>query len=156
MAETQLGTHLAQDQATTSASTPTRIDAYLGTSPRAAKTAKALTLQGPRQKLETGAASNERDSYAVTAFADIIDRSVHASVARFTMGLRRHHSLRPISTAPAAQTSSSSLATTLTRAPARPMSSACARIDPAVSSIRINTETPVKRIAVPIIPMIGS
>jgi len=29
----------------------------------------------------------ERDSYAVTALADIIDRSTHASVARFTAGL---------------------------------------------------------------------
>lgn len=29
----------------------------------------------------------ERDSYAVTAFADIIDRSLHAAVARVTMGL---------------------------------------------------------------------
>ena len=29
----------------------------------------------------------ERDSYAVTALADIVDRSTHASVARFTAGL---------------------------------------------------------------------
>src|SRR5665647_3121348 len=28
-----------------------------------------------------------RDSYAVTAFSDIIDRSLHAAAARFTMGL---------------------------------------------------------------------
>ncbi len=28
-----------------------------------------------------------RDSYAVTAFADVIDRSLHAAAARFTMGL---------------------------------------------------------------------
>jgi polyhydroxyalkanoate synthase subunit PhaC len=28
-----------------------------------------------------------RDSYAVTAFADIADRSVHAAIARLTMGL---------------------------------------------------------------------
>ena len=32
-------------------------------------------------------AANGRDSYAVTAFADIIDRSLHATAARFTMGL---------------------------------------------------------------------
>jgi polyhydroxyalkanoate synthase len=30
---------------------------------------------------------DERDSYAVTALADIIDRSRHAAIARFTMGL---------------------------------------------------------------------
>jgi len=29
----------------------------------------------------------ERDSYAVTAFADIVDRSLHAAAARFTFGL---------------------------------------------------------------------
>ena len=28
-----------------------------------------------------------RDSYAVTAFAEIFDRSLHAMAARFTMGL---------------------------------------------------------------------
>jgi len=28
-----------------------------------------------------------RDSYAVTAFAEIVDRSLHATAARFTMGL---------------------------------------------------------------------
>ena len=28
-----------------------------------------------------------RDSYAVTAFADIVDRSLHATIARFTFGL---------------------------------------------------------------------
>ena len=31
--------------------------------------------------------SRDRDSYAVTSFADIIDRSLHATAARFTMGL---------------------------------------------------------------------
>ncbi len=30
---------------------------------------------------------DERDSYAITAFADVIDRSLHATVARVTMGL---------------------------------------------------------------------
>jgi len=30
---------------------------------------------------------DERDSYAVTAFGDIVDRSLHAAVARFTFGL---------------------------------------------------------------------
>ena len=32
-------------------------------------------------------APDQRDSYAVTAFADIIDRSQHAAMARLTMGL---------------------------------------------------------------------
>ena len=30
---------------------------------------------------------DQRDSYAVTAFADIVDRSLHAAIARLTMGL---------------------------------------------------------------------
>ena len=34
-----------------------------------------------------GVAPDQRDSYAVTALADIFDRSLHATVARFTMGL---------------------------------------------------------------------
>ena len=35
----------------------------------------------------TGLARDQRDSYAVTALADITDRSLHAAVARMTMGL---------------------------------------------------------------------
>ena len=31
--------------------------------------------------------SMSRDSYAATAFADIVDRSMHAATARFTAGL---------------------------------------------------------------------
>jgi polyhydroxyalkanoate synthase len=34
-----------------------------------------------------GFARAQRDSYAVTAFADIVDRSLHAAIARLTMGL---------------------------------------------------------------------
>jgi polyhydroxyalkanoate synthase len=34
-----------------------------------------------------GLPREQRDSYAVTAFADIVDRSLHAAVARLTMGL---------------------------------------------------------------------
>ena len=45
--------------------------------PKASEPARAETVSGP----------DSRDSYAVTAFADIIDRSLHATVARFTMGL---------------------------------------------------------------------
>ena len=35
----------------------------------------------------TSEASLDRDSYASTAFAEIVDRSVHAAAARFTAGL---------------------------------------------------------------------
>jgi polyhydroxyalkanoate synthase len=35
----------------------------------------------------TGVVGDQRDSYAVTALSDIIDRSLHATVARLTMGL---------------------------------------------------------------------
>lgn len=36
---------------------------------------------------ESTAIAGGRDSYAVTAFAEIVDRSLHATAARFTMGL---------------------------------------------------------------------
>jgi Poly(3-hydroxyalkanoate) synthetase len=36
---------------------------------------------------ETVSGRDSRDAYAVTAFADIVDRSLHATAARFTMGL---------------------------------------------------------------------
>ena len=42
----------------------------------------------------------ERNSYAVTALADIVDRSTHASLARFTAGLSPAALPRPISTGP--------------------------------------------------------
>ena len=32
----------------------------------------------------------ERDSYSVTALADITDRSLHAALARFTLGEEQH------------------------------------------------------------------
>ena len=39
-------------------------------------------------KAQAGAAdTKERDSYTVTAIADITDRSLHATIARFTNGL---------------------------------------------------------------------
>ena len=38
-------------------------------------------------RAETASGPDSRDSYAVTAFADIVDRSLHATAARFTMGL---------------------------------------------------------------------
>ncbi len=48
------------------------------------KTAHAVPDAGERARID---AADGRDSYAVTAFADIIDRSLHAALARFTMGL---------------------------------------------------------------------
>jgi polyhydroxyalkanoate synthase subunit PhaC len=47
-------------------------------------TAFAAQDAGERVQAET---ADSRDSYAVTAFADIVDRSLHAAAARFTMGL---------------------------------------------------------------------
>lgn len=41
-------------------------------------------VMSPNRQAE---AAGERDSYAVTAFADITDRSMHAALARFTLGL---------------------------------------------------------------------
>jgi polyhydroxyalkanoate synthase subunit PhaC len=43
--------------------------------------------QGPMQAPASQDASFLRDSYAATAFAEVIDRSVHAAIARFTAGL---------------------------------------------------------------------
>jgi polyhydroxyalkanoate synthase subunit PhaC len=45
-------------------------------------------LEGePNSAVETGRRSDDRDPYAATALADITDRSLHASIARFTGGL---------------------------------------------------------------------
>jgi polyhydroxyalkanoate synthase len=43
--------------------------------------------QMPVQAAPTSIRADDRDSYAVTAFADIIDRSLHGITARFTAGL---------------------------------------------------------------------
>ena len=49
----------------------------------AAALAPALSAPEPVATIDPEA----RDSYAVTTFADVIDRSLHATIARFTMGL---------------------------------------------------------------------
>ena len=41
----------------------------------------------PRTALAPILSGSERDSYASTAFGDVIDRSLHAATARFTAGL---------------------------------------------------------------------
>ena len=46
-----------------------------------------LALYGPRNRPPGATVPAERDSYMVTAFADIMDRSLHAAAARFTAGL---------------------------------------------------------------------
>ena len=48
------------------------------------KTANAVPDAGERARTNT---VDGHDSYSVTAFADIVDRSLHAAAARFTMGL---------------------------------------------------------------------
>ncbi len=48
--------------------------------------AKNLTAE-PESSVEASAPPDERDSYAVTALADLTDRSLHAALAQFTGGL---------------------------------------------------------------------
>jgi polyhydroxyalkanoate synthase len=59
--------------------------------PRAAATPKHLPAKPARSAPPIAPAPPEpsfiRDSYASTAFADVVDRSVHAATARFTAGL---------------------------------------------------------------------
>src|SRR6516165_9791104 len=43
--------------------------------------------QAPFDAAPVPASADDRDSYAVTALADVSDRSLHAVMARFTMGL---------------------------------------------------------------------
>jgi polyhydroxyalkanoate synthase len=47
----------------------------------------SLTPHAPRQRPAGVATPAERDSYVVTAISDIVDRSLHATAARFTVGL---------------------------------------------------------------------
>ncbi len=60
---------------------------------RARRSTKKLYLERARPDVASatafpsGDASFVRDSYAATAFADVIDRSLHAATARFTAGL---------------------------------------------------------------------
>jgi polyhydroxyalkanoate synthase subunit PhaC len=64
---------------------PTQTDAPTDVKPAANKAALRLVPKvggmAPTEEIE------ERDSYAVTALADITDRSLHATMARFTFGL---------------------------------------------------------------------
>jgi Poly-beta-hydroxybutyrate polymerase N terminal len=57
-------------------------------SQRATTAARAhLAADVSRNRLPSATVPTERDSYVVTAFADVLDRSLHAAAARFTAGL---------------------------------------------------------------------
>src|SRR6516162_7700329 len=57
--------------------------------PKPAPVGSSKTWRFEQTTSEGGPADaiGERDSYAVTAFSEIIDRSLHAAAARFTMGI---------------------------------------------------------------------
>ncbi len=65
-------------------STPPRAPALMEASPVIAKVPSG---QRPPARESLASQIDSRDSFAVTALSDIIDRSLHATVARFTAGL---------------------------------------------------------------------
>jgi polyhydroxyalkanoate synthase len=75
------------DQLTVPAVIPAQAGATIRAKRKFAVTTAKPSPHAPHEKPASGAALGERDSYAVTAFADITDRSLHAVAARFTMGL---------------------------------------------------------------------
>ena len=87
MAEPQQITARIRDQSTVPATIPAQAGGTVRAKRKFAVTTPTLAPRVPRERSATGAAPEERDSYAVTAFADITDRSLHATAARFTMGL---------------------------------------------------------------------
>jgi len=56
-------------------------------SPRTPAKSKAATAQGVQPSTAALTPAFLRDSYAATAFAEVLDRSLHASMARFTAGV---------------------------------------------------------------------
>ena len=56
-------------------------------SPRTPAKSKAATAQGAPPSTAALTPAFLRDSYASTAFAEVLDRSLHASMARFTVGV---------------------------------------------------------------------
>jgi polyhydroxyalkanoate synthase subunit PhaC len=66
---------------------PTQVDAGVSAKPELRGTAAVRVLPASREKPPSSMVSDDRDSYVVTALADIMDRSLHAAVARFTVGL---------------------------------------------------------------------
>jgi polyhydroxyalkanoate synthase len=78
------------DQPTVPATIPTSANGRVLAKQEARAATAAMKSPAPqvaREKPPSGAAPTERDSYTVTALADITDRSLHAAAARFTMGL---------------------------------------------------------------------
>lgn len=55
--------------------------------PRATSHARGLARRAPASDPRVSPPTEDRDSYAVTAFADIVDRSLNATIARVTVGL---------------------------------------------------------------------
>ncbi|SRR5579871_319832 len=77
-------------QPTVPATNPAQADAIASAKPEARGGAAAAVPFAPRmlrEKPPSATAPADRDSYVVTALADIMDRSLHAAVARFTAGL---------------------------------------------------------------------
>ncbi len=73
--------------ATNPTTTLTRADARLGSQPVSAMHEMAARVVPKANGQAASETVGGRDSYAVTAFADIVDRSLHATAARFTFGL---------------------------------------------------------------------
>jgi polyhydroxyalkanoate synthase subunit PhaC len=78
---------LMPDQPTVPATNPTQAVANASVKPESAAATVLSAPQAPRQRAAGSTRPAERDSYVVTALADIMDRSLHAAVARFTVGL---------------------------------------------------------------------
>jgi polyhydroxyalkanoate synthase len=66
---------------------PTSIPSQPEAKASATRGRRGAAARVPREKLPSLTPPAERDSYTVTAFADIMDRSLHATAARFTVGL---------------------------------------------------------------------
>ncbi len=80
MAESSQALRLVEHPQSTAPDLPTSRDASLS--------GKSKELERkPDLGVETAPVPDDRDPYAVTALADIIDRSLHAAIARFTGGL---------------------------------------------------------------------
>ncbi len=62
-------------------------DTEIRTKPAPVRMAKTWRFMQTTSKDGPAEAIGERDSYAVTAFSEITDRSLHAAAARFTMGI---------------------------------------------------------------------
>jgi polyhydroxyalkanoate synthase len=64
-----------------------RLSVVPGTAARTPAKSKAATAQGVPPSTAALTPAFLRDSYAATAFAEVLDRSLHAAMARFTVGV---------------------------------------------------------------------